>query len=316
MTILKKTLLSLVISIGTSTAFADELVMSVEKTNTIKCSDYYKTKDDFYTGQVIEHGAYIVTKDPKTLKLSKEFKVNSVTINCEEKVVIEQEKRDIACPDGMTGQINQYRYVIVKKNTPANTKELNYPDGDNWSISGGNCILASNSPNIKQSEEKEEDVKDIELKMSKDLIMSSKLKESTDFRSFVEGLQNYVKNNNQLNLVIDNLNTDKYNASNVTKAIKLFDSASGKENNFKIVSIPQTLIKYVGNGGLSKENLGNKILLNTKLTRTGKVEVTYQTIYPNKSPEVNTFSVSLFTMPIMIENGSKDGKPNGYIYEN
>ncbi|WP_449103452.1 hypothetical protein [Pseudomonas veronii] len=53
----------------------------------------------------------------------------------------------------------------------------------------------------------------------------------------------------RLNLVVNDLSSGKYNATNVTKVVKAFKAAVGNGAEFKI-SLPRSADKYVGNGGI------------------------------------------------------------------
>ncbi|KFE54001.1 hypothetical protein IV02_04440 [Pseudomonas syringae] len=75
----------------------------------------------------------------------------------------------------------------------------------------------------------------------------------------------------RLNLVINDLSSGKYNATNVTNVVKTFKAAVGNGAEFKI-TLPRSVDKYLGNGGIQS---GKGISLTGSQLNGSKLTVKY-----------------------------------------
>lgn len=318
MTLNKKLSIGLVTSLllisNSKVILADDEVIKVEKNQVLTCEEYYNRKAEKpFLGEVVKKGHYIVEKDPNTYLLTKRFVLESVTVNCTSNPAVEKEYRFIDCEGGLAGDQKQYRNYINNENLETRVQSITYPNGENWITIEENCL----------PEEKNED-EDVIKKQNLLFglftgaeIKTSELKKGSDYQNYMISLQKSTINNHRLNLAVDNLSANEYNASNVTNAIKEYTAKTNDKNNFSIVSIPQALTGYLGHDGLSRDKLKGKIFKNAYITEKGEVFVTYETLILNSEPEVRSFVVNLFNDQIGIGQTESDifkAKRSKYIY--
>lgn len=268
------------------------------------CDEYYNVAKGTFEGNVLETGYY----KPKENSNNKEFVTQSVNASCISEPKMKKEIRTIECPDGEGGVFQQYRNYIAQYNPSSGKVLVSYPDGDNWITIKEDC-----SPEIEEKIKKPNVLKGL-LKYSG--INATDLRTTLGFEQFKKSLDNSIINEDYpLNLIIDNMSRDKYNANNVTSAVLLYDEKTNVTGNFKIASIPQTLIAYSGYNGLNKNTLSDKILISAKLVKNNQVEVVYKTITRNEPDKYESFKVNIFTADI---SSSVDDKVQSkdFIYQN
>jgi hypothetical protein len=295
-------------------AYAGDVVLTVEKNQVISCEEYYnKSTSTPYVGEVVKKGHYVVEKDPVTYVLTKSFVVDAIVVNCKSNPKVEKEFRMADCDEGFVGDQKQYRNYIKDENLEAGEASISYPNGENWVTMEQNCSPADGEvaseaelpPNVLMGMFTGEGVKTSELKTGK------------NYENFILSLNKSTLSHFRLNLIIDNFSKGEYNIQNVTSAVKEFTAKTNNPENFSIVSIPQTLIGYIGYDGLKREQLRGKVFQNAYITDEGQVIVSYQIMSPNSEPENRVFTVDLFTEQLGVgqTNAHENKKSNGkYIY--
>lgn len=284
------------------TVFSDQKVVS--------CDEYYKAPNGTFEGDVIQSGHYEVLKNEKTQQTSKKFIVDSITASCITEPKLKKETRTLSCPDGEEGIYQQYRMYIAQFNPATQKILLSYPDGDKWITVREDCKVSD------EDEEKKHLPNRLVGLLKYEGVNTSEIRNGPGLDQFKKSLDASIINNYTLNLIIDNLSKDKYNAANVTKAVLMFDEKTNKTGNFNILSIPQSLISYSGYDGLNKNTLSDKILISAKVVDTNKVEVVYKTIIRNQPEVIRSFRVNLFTEDLQPANSNGTSKNSGFIYQN
>lgn len=276
---------------STKTVFAGDVVLVVEKNQVVSCEEYYnKTTSTPYTGEVVKKGHYIVEKDPKTYVLTKNFVVDSIVVNCKLNPQIEKQFRVADCDDGFVGEQKQYRNYIKDENLETGETSLSFPNGENWVTMEQNCT----PENGTVAEEKELPPNVLMGMFTGAGVKTSELKTSKNYDNFIISLDKSTLSNFRLNLIVDNFSKGEYNIQNITSAVKEFTAKTNDPNNFSIVSVPQSLMGYLGYDGLKKEQLRGKVFQNAYVTDEGQVIVSYQIFSPTSEPENRVFTVDLF----------------------
>lgn len=242
-------------------------------TRLLTCSSVYGGTETSYVGEVIETGTKVYTYSSITKQTTTSFLSNvppSYNSTCKSTISdVTTETSTKACPVGYTGIVTSYRYVA----TDAKGVKT-YPNGTDFIESSNTCV--SNGSSIDDSSNVSNDIKSKGL-LANNTIKTSSLSTKTDLESFIKKLDKSTMNSDEsykLHLIVDDLSTGKYNIGNVTKTVDAFKSATGQD---PIVTIPRSLDKYIGNGGITSSNYKSKVLESAVL-EGNKVTVTYSEI--------------------------------------
>lgn len=298
----KVSIITLLVSSFSGLALADNSISDQKITS---CDEYYNVAKGTFEGNVLENGHYAVKQESgKTVKT---FVTSSITASCISEPKLKKEVRTIECADE-EGVFQQYRMYIAQYNASTGKVLLSYPDGENWITTQEDC-----HPKIEEKVRQPNILIGL-LKYSG--VNATDLRTTSGFEQFKKSLDGSVINDEYpLTLIIDNMSKDKYNASNVTNAVLLFDSKTKKTGNFKIASVPQNLIAYSGYNGLNKNTLSDKLLISAKLVQNNQVEVIYKTITRNELDKYDSFKVDLFTTDMTSSVSNPTGGGQGFIYK-
>jgi hypothetical protein len=258
-------------------------------TRTLSCSSVYGGSESDYTGEVIETGTKVYSYSSVTKQTTTSFVSNkqpSYSSTCKSSikdVVIENSTK--ACPSGYTGTVTSYRYVAT------DSKGIkSYPNGVDFIESSNNCV--STGASIDDSGVISNAVKSKGL-LANSTIKTSSLSTKTDLDTFIKTLDKTTVSKQEtykLHLIVDDLSTGKYNKANVIKTVTAFKSATGQE---PIITVPQNLDKYIGNGGITATNYKTKVLKSAVLNNS-QVTVTYSELSRGlKEGGTSSFTVDL-----------------------
>jgi hypothetical protein len=259
-------------------------------TRLLTCSYVYGGPETSYVGEIIETGTKVYTYSSITKQTTTSFVSNvppSYNSTCKSAIsnmIIETNTK--ACPAGYLGTIASYRYVAT------DIKGVKtYLNGTNFIESSNTCV--SNEASIDDSSNVSNATKSKGL-LANNTIKTSSLSTKTDLESFIKTLDKSTMKSDEiykLHLIVDDLSTAKYNIENVTKTINAFKSATGQD---PIVTVPRSLDKYIGNGGITSSNYKSKVLESAVL-QDNKVTVTYSEINKglDKSKK-SVFTINLF----------------------
>ncbi|OLY72215.1 hypothetical protein AU074_13655 [Pseudomonas sp. ATCC PTA-122608] len=98
--------------------------------------------------------------------------------------------------------------------------------------------------------------------------------------------------NYKLYLIVDDLSKGMYNKANVIKTVNSFKSVTGAN---PIITLPQSLDKYIGNGDITAANNKDKILKSAELNSSNQAVVTYTDLTKGLTQgKDKTFTIDLF----------------------
>jgi hypothetical protein len=265
-------------------------VTKEQGTRLLTCASIYGGTANDYTGEIIETGTKVYTYSNLTKQTTTSFVSNNpVTYNDTCKTSMSDmttESSTKACPSGYTGTVTSYRYVATDSKGVKS-----YPRGTDFIESSNNCV--SNNSSVDDSANISNTVKSKGL-LANNTIKTSSLNTKTDLDTFVKTLDKSTVSKDQnykLHLIVDDLSTGNYNKGNVTKTVNAFKSVTGQD---PIITIPQSLDKYIGNGGITASNYKTKVLKSAKIDSQNQVVVTYAELTKGlKEGKESTFTVKI-----------------------
>lgn len=275
-----------------------DIVIKEPGTRILTCSSVYGGDESSYIGQIIETGTKVYSYSSATKKTTASFQSNvPVSYNSTCAINTENtESRNEACPNGISGSI--VSFINVKNITtfdanknPTTTKT--YPNGANsWYQVSNTCaadIVAAieEAPIVKPSAP--------QGLLENNTIKTTSLSTKTDMDTFIKTLDKSTMNvdsNYKLYLIVDDLSTGKYNKANVIKTVNSFKSVTGAN---PIITLPQSLDKYIGNGDITAANNKDKILKRAELNSSNQAVVTYTDLTKGLTQgKDKTFTIDLF----------------------
>jgi hypothetical protein len=259
-------------------------------TRLLTCSSVYGGPAASYTGEVIESGTKVYTYSSATKQTTTTFVSKtppSYNSTCKSTVSdVTTETNTKACPAGYSGSITSYRYV----STDANGVKT-YPNGTGYIESMNTCASTGSSNDDSASVSQTIKMKGL---LANNTIKTSSLNTKTDLENFINTLDKTTLDKTQnykLHLIVDDLSTGKYNKANVVKTINAFKGATGQD---PIITVPQSLDKYIGNGGITASNYKNKIFKSAELNSSNQLKVTYSELTKKlKEGAESTFTIDL-----------------------
>jgi hypothetical protein len=259
-------------------------------TRLLTCASVYGGSASDYTGEVVESGTKVYTYSSVTKQTTTTFVSNtppSYNSTCKSTVSdIVTETDTKACPAGFSGTITSYRYVATDSKGVKT-----YPNGTNFIESSNTCV--SNGASIDDSSNVSNATKSKGL-LANNTIKTSSLSTRTDLESFINTLDKTTMDKDssyKLHLIADDLSVGKYNKSNVTKTVNAFKSVTGQD---PIIVLPQSLDKYIGNGGITQSNYKNKVL-KSAILKGNTATITYSELSKGLSEGAEkTFTVDLY----------------------
>jgi hypothetical protein len=259
-------------------------------TRLLSCSSVYGGQASDYTGEVVETGTKVYTYSSVTKQTTTSFVSNvppTYNSTCKSsRSDMATETSTKACPAGFSGTITSYRYV----STDAKGVKT-YPNGTDFIESNNTC--ASTGASLDDSNNASVATKAKGL-LANNTIKTSSLATKTDLDTFIKTLDKNTINtgeNYKLHLIVDDLSTGKYNKANVVKTINAFKGVTGQD---PIITVPQSLDKYIGNGGITAANYKNKVLESAVLNSSNQVKVTYSELTTGlKTGNESSFTVDL-----------------------
>lgn len=283
-----------VLDVNTCTLIPTQNTVIKQGTKTQTCDSYYNAPAGSYSGDVVKTGNYVTTYDSNTKTSNTVFVQvgNDDISSCVAKTSnMSLEFMTAACDSGQTGNKTLYRYVYTDS-----SGKTSYSPNSSWEIYSSNCQLP-----LDEDTTDNQTNKTTPSLISNMSITSTQLSNNNLYNDFMKNIQSKSWQKTEgdtyhLNIVIDDLSTSVYNKTRMTNAIKTFDSIIGSSSdNFKIVSIPKSLDKYIGNGGIT--NINNKYLKSAIINENNQVEATYIDLSikdSNGLPAVKNFTVQLF----------------------
>ena len=266
-------------------------------TRLLNCSDVYGGSVNDYNGEVIETGTIVYAYSSVNKQTTKSFKSNNPAIynsTCSVNNETTESKTE-TCANGQSGSITSY--INVKNITtydsnknPVVTKT--YPNGPNsWYQVSNTCVENASSSDdsfIVSDNSKSKGL------LANNTIKTSSLLTRTDLNTFIQSLDKStidINSSYKLHLIVDDLSIGRYNKENVAKTINAFKSVTGKD---PIITVPRSLDKYIGNGGMTESNTKTKVLESAVLNNN-QVKVTYSELYTGiKESKKHSFTVDLF----------------------
>lgn len=260
---------------------------------TMTCDKYYNAVKGTYLGDVVKYGNYVSSYDSVKMKTNTAFIVDSVDVSqcvADPEKAYSTESIYSACAAGQSGQITKTRTVATAPNG-----SKTYPFGTDYTVTSNTCagVSADSAPAEIAVTTKTSLIENLSL-------TSSMLSNSSYAAKIVDMLKSQsIKpgETHRLNLVVNDLSTGSYNATNVTNVVRAFKSAVGSGAEFKI-SLPRSIEKYVGNGEIQKGKgysligstlIGNQLVV--KYIETTKKKILEMPI--EKTVEIQLFSGDL-----------------------
>jgi hypothetical protein len=230
---------------NTCTLVPSQGVATVPGHETVTCDKYYNVVKGTYIGDVVKYGNYVSSYDSSNKQTNTVFNVTSIDVTqcvADPEKTYSTEAIYAACDASQTGQITKTRTVATAPNG-AKT----YPFGADYTISSNTCAgtSADSAPAEIAVTTKTSLIENL-------LLTSSMLSDSSYSAKIVDMLKSQTiktGETHRLNLVVNDLSSGKYSATNVTNVVKAFKTAVGNGAEFKI-SLPRSVDKYVGNGGI------------------------------------------------------------------
>lgn len=266
-------------------------------TRLLTCSSVYDGQAGDYIGEVVESGTKVYTYSSGTKQTTTSF-VSTVPPTYNSTCAINNETTESkveSCPSGQAGAITSYIRVknvttYDKNKNPIVTKT--YPDGSNsWYQVSNTCINSGSSLDdsiVVASTAKSKGL------LANNTIKTSSLSVKTDLDTFIKTLDKSTVSTGEtykLYLIVDDLSTGKYNKANVVKTVNAFKGVTGQD---PIITVPQSLDKYIGNGGITASNYKNKVFESAVLNGNNQVKVTYSELSTGlKKGKESTFTVNL-----------------------
>jgi hypothetical protein len=278
------------VEVGNTCVNVADKVTTEPGTRLLTCSGVYGGSASDYSGEVIESGTKVYSYSSATKQTTTSFVSNtppSYNSTCKSTVSnVTTETDTKACPLGYSGSITSYRYVA----TDAKGVKT-YPNGSGFIESSNTC--ASDGASTDDSAIVSSTVKSKGL-LANNTIKTSSLSTKTDLNTFIQTLDKSTVDssaNYKLHLIVDDLSTGKYNKANVAKTVSAFKSITGQD---PIITVPQSLDKYIGNGGITASNYKNKVLRSADLNSNNQVKVTYSELSTGiKEGATSSFTVDL-----------------------
>lgn len=231
--------------LNTCTLIPSQSISTVPGHESMTCDKYYNSVKGTYIGEVIKYGNYVSSYDSSKKQTNTVFNPTSVDVT---QCVADPEKSYSTetiyaiCEAGQSGQITKSRTVATAPNG-AKT----YPFGTDYTVTGNTCAgtNADSTPAAIAPLSKPSLIENLSLtsSMLSDSAYSTKIVDSLKSQNIKAG------ETHRLNLVINDLSSGKYNATNVTNVLRAFKTAVGNGAEFKI-TLPRSIDKYVGNGGI------------------------------------------------------------------
>lgn len=276
-----------VLDTNTCTLIPTTQTVSNPGSQTISCNAYYGTSVGTTNGEVIKYGDNVSTYSSVTKSTTTVFIPNGNidTTGCTS-AVSSVEYKDGVCDNGQTGTQVLYSYVT----TVNGVKKY-----DGWKVFSNTCKAPDDLAKIELPEQNKKEVSLI----SNMSLTSSQLINKDVFNTFLTSIksQNWkAKEGHTLNLIIDDLSKNTYDANKVTQALSSFKSVVGTQySSVKIVSIPKDITKYKGYRGLT--NIENKRFKNATIDSNNIVKLEYIDLSQKDStgvPKTSTVSIPLF----------------------
>jgi len=260
-------------------------------TRLLTCASVYGGQTSDYTGEVTETGTKVYTYSSVSKQTTTTFKSNippTYNSTCKSTVSdVTTETSTKACPSGYTGTITSYRYVATDSKGVKT-----YPNGADFIESNNTCV--STGASLDDSGLISSTVKSKGL-LANNTIKTSSLNTNTDLETFIKTLDKSTidySNTYKLHLIVDDLSTGKYNKANVTKTVAAFKSVTGQD---PIITVPQSLDKYIGNGGITASNYKNKVFKSAIVNSNNQIIVKYSELTTGiKEGATSTFTINLF----------------------
>ena len=256
---------------------------------TVTCDSFYGAAKGTYRGDVIKYGNYITSYSSVTKQTSTTFVLtnNNDASSCvsDTEKTLDFEKRIVACEAGKTGQKVEIRYFAVD-----GKGNKTYPYGTEYNPLSNTCSelqLDKTPPN--------NDKLKISGLLSNNSLTTSSLTNETKLKNFIDTMDKTTISTDtyRLNLIVDDLNSKKYNIENVSNTVATFQNATGQS--VVKVFIPKAINQYVGRDSITASNTKNKIIVSTELLSNGNLKVQYKDLVQgNKTAELKSFNIKLF----------------------
>lgn len=281
-----------VLDTNTCTLIPSTTVSETNGSETISCDTYYNAVKGTYNGDVIKYGSYVSsynsgTKQTTTLFVQKSSDISSCVSNAEKSLAYEERKA--VCPvAGQTGEIIERRYYTLNADN-----SRNYLYGLDYFVFSNSCQgsdVDNSTPSTFTS--KTSLLKNLSFTTSD--ISSNKNVSKAVFDNLAGSWTKEQNDQYSLNLVVDDLRAGVYNSSKVGAFVNSFKNIVGSNADVNIVSVPATLDKYLGNGGLT--DIKDKHLSGAVLNGN-KVDVSYIDLKAKGDdglPAIKKFSVTLY----------------------
>lgn len=263
---------------------------SVPGHESMTCDKYYNGVKGTYLGDVVKYGKYVSSYDSVKMKTNTVFIVDSVDVTqcvADPEKAYSTESIFAACAAGQSGQITKTRTVAT---APNGTKT--YPFGTDYTVTFNTCagVSSDSAPVEVEVTTKTSLIENLSLTstMLSDPSYSAKIVDMLKSQSIKPG------ESHKLNLVINDLSAGSYNAENVTNVVKAFKAAVGSGAEFKI-SLPRSIDKYVGNGGIQS---GKGFVLTGSQLKGNKLTVKYVDSAKKKTlsmPEEKSETIQVFS---------------------
>lgn len=257
---------------------------------TVTCDNYYGVAKGTYIGEVIKYGTYTtgynsVTQQTNTIFIPTSNDVSQCISNLDKS--ISYETIIDTCPNNQSGNVEKRRYYALDSN---GIKTYLY--GNNYEVFKNTCI-GEDKDTVNEVSKNENITLLTNLSFS-----TTDLSKNNIPKDFFNSLKNaeWKANNGDyiLNIIVDNLNPSVYNAQKVGEAINRYKQVVGSNANVNIVSVPASLDKYIGNGGLN--DVSNKHL-SSAILRDNNIDVSYIDLgdkTENSLPIIKKFSIKLY----------------------
>lgn len=276
-------------------------VATVAGHESVTCDKYYNVVKGTYIGEVVKYGNYVSSYDSSKKQTNTVFNVTSIDVT---QCVPDPEKTysnefiSVACDAGQSGIITKTRTVATAPNG-----SKSYPNGTDYTVSSNTCAgtSADSAPAEIATTTKTSLIENLSL-------TSSMLSDSAYSGKIVDLLKSQTINpgeTHRLNLVINDLSSGKYNATNVTNVVKAFKAAVGNGAEFKI-TLPRSVDKYVGNGGIQ---IGKGISLTSSQLNGSKLTVKYMDANDKKAlsmPVEKSVEIQIFNGDLSGINFAQD----------
>lgn len=274
-------------SVSTCKAIPTTQTTSTPSSQTLNCDAYYNAPVGTYSGTVIKYGSDVTTYSSDTMTTSTIFTPtgNVDTTGCNNTNGNVEYKNE-ACDAGQTGTKVLYSYV-----TTVNGVKTYSP----WEVFSSTCQASDeDSSNDSDKFKPQASVISNMSITSSDLINKALY---NDFLSKVKSENFASGENHTLNIVIDDLSKNNYNAKKLTDAVNKFKNTVGENySQVKIVSVPKDLTKYKGYEGLS--NTSNKSFKSATVNSSNVVVLEYLDLSQKDNagmPKTQTVNIPIFS---------------------